>query len=77
MVRGDTRLEPLLLGGGQERERRGGTPDVAAAVAFAVAAEEADRQRPELCARALQWRDALLDQITAALPGSIATASRA
>jgi cysteine desulfurase len=76
VVRGGTRLEPLLLGGGQERERRGGTPDVAAAVAFAVAAEEADRERRELCSRARRWRDGLLDGITSAVPGSVATAAR-
>lgn len=34
-------LEPLLAGGGQERGRRPGTPDVAAAAGFGAAAERA------------------------------------
>lgn len=37
VVRGDARPAPLLLGGGQERERRAGTQNVAGAVALAAA----------------------------------------
>ena len=36
-VRGRVPLEPLLQGGGQERERRSGTENVAGAVALATA----------------------------------------
>ncbi|MGH7914471.1 MAG: cysteine desulfurase family protein [Candidatus Binataceae bacterium] len=38
-VRKGTPLDPLLYGGRQERERRGGTEDVPAAIAFARAVE--------------------------------------
>lgn len=37
----DVDLPPLLLGGGQEKGRRAGTPDAAGAAAFAAAAEAA------------------------------------
>lgn len=44
-VRGRIPLEPLLHGGGQERDRRSGTENVAGAVGFAVALEAAERER--------------------------------
>jgi cysteine desulfurase len=48
-VRAGVRLEPLLLGGGQERELRAGTEDVAGIVGFAAATElalaDSDRWR--------------------------------
>ena len=40
VVRDGVPLEPQLLGGGQERDRRSGTQNVAGAVAFAAAAAE-------------------------------------
>ena len=40
-VRRGTPLEPVLVGGGQERGLRGGTPDVVRCVGFAEAAERA------------------------------------
>lgn len=57
VVRRGLRLEPLLVGGEQERARRAGLEDVLAAVGFAAAAEalgdrrldeEADRARAQL-----------------------------
>lgn len=74
VVRGGARLEPQLLGGGQERDRRGGTQDVASAVAFAVAAEAAAAAREVCSARVRAWRDELLDAIVERVPGSIASA---
>lgn len=50
-VRGRIPLEPLLHGGGQERERRSGTENVAGAVGFAVALEAAERERAADAAR--------------------------
>jgi cysteine desulfurase len=38
-VRAGTKIEPLMSGGGQEREMRGGTENVAAIVGFGVACE--------------------------------------
>ena len=50
VVRGALPLEPLLHGGGQERGRRSGTPNVAGAVAFATALCLADAEHREAAA---------------------------
>lgn len=75
VVRDGTPLVAQQVGGGQERDRRSGTPDVAGVAAFAVAAERADVARSALVARAEAWRDQLLDGITAAVPGAVASAA--
>ncbi len=49
-VRAGTNIKPLIAGGGQERELRGGTENVAAIVGFAVAVGL--RQEPSGAARA-------------------------
>jgi cysteine desulfurase len=58
LVRRGLRLPPFVLGGAQERNRRAGIENVAAAVGFAAAtAEVADRLSPEAtAARALTER---------------------
>jgi cysteine desulfurase len=58
---------PLLLGGGQERERRSGTPNVAGAVAMAAAAAVTAADRSETVARVALLRDRLVDTVTAEL----------
>lgn len=75
VVRAGVDLEPQQLGGGQERERRSGTQDVASAVAFAIAAELADRERVALTERTLPWRDQLTAAITTGVPGAIESAA--
>ena len=75
VVRDGATLEPQQLGGGQERERRSGTQDVASAVAFAVAAALAAAERDELTMRAVAWRDELVDAICATVPGAIESAA--
>ena len=45
MVRDGVRLEPLIHGGGQERERRSGTHNVAGSVGMAAALAAIDRRR--------------------------------
>ncbi len=75
VARGGVRLDPQLLGGGQERERRSGTQDVASAFAFAVAAEAAATERDSLVARAAAWRDHLVDSILDAVPGAAQSAA--
>ena len=61
VVRGGVELDPLIVGGGQERGRRAGTPDVAGAVSLAAALTEAVATRPESIERLGALRDALID----------------
>ena len=68
VVRDGVELAPLLRGGAQERERRSGTPDLAGAVATAVALEEAVAARVELVPRIAAWRDRLRDEVLAGVP---------
>jgi cysteine desulfurase len=74
LVRPGVPLSSQTLGGGQERDRRSGTQDVAGAVGFAVAAQAAQAERAELVARVTTWRDELFDALTA-VPGAAASAS--
>ncbi len=63
IVRDGVELDPLIVGGGQERGRRAGTPDVAGAVAFAAALEVAVSDRDRQIARLGVMRDRLLDSL--------------
>lgn len=76
VVRAGTPLEPLLHGGGQERGRRSGTEDVAGAVAVATALTLHAGERSDAAVRATAVRDAVLDGVTAAVPGALVTGSR-
>ena len=67
-IRRGTAVEPLFHGGSQDRGRRPGTENVAAAVALAVAAELAVAERERECARLLALRDALEAEIVARVP---------
>ena len=61
VVRDGVELDPLIVGGGQERGRRAGTPDVAGAVSFAAALSETVEQRDGSVERLCVLRDALID----------------
>ncbi|WP_326798705.1 cysteine desulfurase [Streptomyces sp. NBC_01808] len=63
--------EPLLHGGGQEREVRSGTLDVPAVAAFAAAAELAEERRAEFAAGVGALRDALVAAVRAAVPDAV------
>ncbi|KAJ1683711.1 hypothetical protein LUZ63_021070 [Rhynchospora breviuscula] len=69
-VRGRLPLEPLLHGGGQERGRRSGTPDVAGAVAIATALSLAEAERAADAARVAALRDAFIVHVLHGLPGA-------
>ncbi|HWM20913.1 MAG TPA: cysteine desulfurase family protein [Ilumatobacteraceae bacterium] len=75
-VRDGARLAPLIMGGGQERERRSGTHNVAGIVALAEALciTDADRDRENERLGAL--RDRLVDGITSQLDGVLETVPR-
>ena len=63
VLRDGCRVEPLVLGGGQERDRRSGTLNVAGIVATAVALSETVAEREEECRRV----GALADRLAAGL----------
>jgi cysteine desulfurase len=69
LVRDGVALQAQQVGGGQERERRSGTQDVAGAQAFAAAARAAAASRPAFVAQARVWRDGLVDVLLDAVPG--------
>ena len=61
IARRGARLEPLTHGGGQERQVRSGTLDVAGVRAFMVALEETVAARESEAARVLALRDRLIE----------------
>ncbi len=67
VVRNGVELDPLIVGGGQERGRRAGTPDVAGAVSFAEALSETVEGRAEMIARLRVLRDGLIDGLIGCL----------
>jgi cysteine desulfurase len=69
-------LEPLLHGGGQERGRRSGTENVAAAVGLALAARLSEVGRAEASERIAALRDDLVARIEAIVPTARLTGSR-
>ena len=76
MVRQGTVLEPLLQGGGQERDRRSGTHNVAGIVAMAEALRLTDIERIAEIARLRDLRDLLVNTLLAELPDVIETVPR-
>ncbi|OMC29677.1 cysteine desulfurase [Mycobacterium sp. GA-1841] len=70
VLRRDTGCTPLLHGGGQERDVRSGTPDVAGAVSMAAAAEVAIGGLAEYSARVQALRDRLIDGVLSTIEDS-------
>ncbi|MGN0103596.1 cysteine desulfurase family protein [Bifidobacterium thermacidophilum] len=66
-------IEPIVSGGGQERGLRSGTPNVAGAIALAVALHEACAGMEERDAHLAASRDALIKAICEAVPGATLT----
>jgi cysteine desulfurase len=67
MIRRGVRLKPQMLGGSQERGRRGGTENVPGIVGLGKAAALAQARLPEM-ARVRQLRDALETRSLAEIP---------
>ena len=67
LLRRDTACVPLLHGGGQERDVRSGTPDVAGAVAMAAAAEVAIEGIETTSARVAKLRDRLVEGVLSSI----------
>jgi cysteine desulfurase len=70
-IRRGTPLEPMLYGGAQDRGRRPGTENVAAAVGLAVAAEQARAESEQECTRLRGLRDAFEARLLAAVPDAV------
>ena len=70
-------IEPTVFGGGQERDRRSGTQNVAGAVALGIAAEQTDRARARMVPYVAALRDRLVDGLVAAVTGLSETTPRA
>jgi len=64
VVRAPANVRPLLLGGGQERGRRSGTPDVAGIVGFAAAMEAVAADRDDASERVGALRDRLAEGLS-------------
>lgn len=71
--RGGPQIDPLIIGGGQERERRSGTQNTAGIVAAAVALECSDRERDAEALRLRPLSEALVLGLQSQLDGVIET----
>jgi cysteine desulfurase len=71
VVREPAAVSPILHGGGQERERRSGTHDVAGAVGLAAALRAVAANREAEGARVSALRDRLVCGIVAAVPRTV------
>jgi cysteine desulfurase len=76
VARHGTALHPLHLGGGQERERRSGTHNVAGIVAMAAALAHTTTDRPAAVGRVTALRDRLGDGILRSVGGVTETGPR-
>lgn len=73
VVREGVHLEPLILGGGQERDRRSGTHNVAGIVGTATALRITDETREHEVTRVRSLRDRLLSELTHNIDCAVAT----
>jgi cysteine desulfurase len=75
-IRDGVRVRPLITGGGQERDRRSGTHNVAGIVAFDAALRESDASRAAENERLAALRDRLVDGIRGLVDGVHETVPR-
>jgi cysteine desulfurase len=76
LLRRDAACVPLLHGGGQERDVRSGTVDVAGAVAMATAADISVGSLDETAARLRGLRDALIDGVLGSIGDVVLNGAR-
>ncbi|MGQ0743293.1 MAG: cysteine desulfurase family protein [Acidimicrobiales bacterium] len=77
VVRSGVKVDPIVHGGGQERDRRSGTHNLAGIVGMAAAMEATVAGRRAAVERVGRLRDRLADQILAGVPGAVETGARA
>ena len=70
IVRTGVRIEPQMLGGGHERNRRAGTENVAGIVGLATAVRVAGRDLAKNTAHLIALRDRLIDGVLQRITGS-------
>lgn len=75
-VKAGVQLEPLILGGGQERGLRSGTENVAAAIGFATALDLAQTMRSQESRRLQALQTYFFEQLAAKIPQAIINGSR-
>ena len=71
--RGGPKVDPLIIGGGQERERRSGTHNTAGIVAMAEALRVTDLERDDEAVRLSALRDRLVADLLSGLDGVVET----
>lgn len=71
VVRRETKLAPILHGGGQERDVRSGTLDAPAAAAFAIALEHAVLHQQSEAERLRGLRDELIEGVLKLVPQAL------
>ena len=69
VVNRSSNRRPFLLGGPQERSRRGGTENVAGIVGFGLACAIAEKELPDRIESYAALRDALWKELSEKLPG--------
>jgi cysteine desulfurase len=77
VVRDGVAIKPIIHGGGQERDRRSGTYNVAGIAGMAAAMRATVAQRDATVARVGVLRDRLTDGLLAAVPNTVETGDRA
>jgi cysteine desulfurase len=77
VVREPARVAPIVHGGGQERDRRSGTHDVAGIAGMAAAMRATVDRRKQVVDRVRPLRDRLVDTLLAEVPGTWETGDRA
>jgi cysteine desulfurase len=76
VVRSGAQIGPVIHGGGQERDRRSGTHNVAGIVAMAAALRATVASRADTVATAGSLRERLADGLLARVPGAVETGRR-
>jgi len=69
-VRSRLPLEPVLHGGGQERDRRSGTENLAGIIGLTTALELAEAERAESASRVSALRDAFIARVLERVPSA-------
>lgn len=67
-IRKGTRIDPLIIGGAQEKRRRSGTENIAGIVGFGEAIVQAEAEREEVYDRLIGLREKLVKGITERVP---------